>query len=671
MNDDKNTISEANEKIEVEPSNSAEELNASTQQQVKLAMLQDAFESLNQGFNIFDQNLCLVAWNTRCLELLDLPDGFAVIGKPLADIFRYNAERGNYGPGDIDGLVEERIARARQFKPHRFERLFPSGEVIEIVGNLLPGGGFITTYSNITERKNSEAKRLESEERFRDLAELGADWFWEQDKDLRFVYLSKHIDQASARRRDEILGMTRWETVGIDPDSNVYWSNHRDDLLARRPFKDFQFKYHRKDGEVFYRSVSGKPLFGQDGTFMGYRGVASDITQRKSLEEQVRRSQKMDAVGQLTGGIAHDFNNILGIVLGNLEIIESLPPGDSRISERLRKAKKTVERGADITRKLLGFSRKDAHVVQTADINRSVQNLRSLIAKSLTVSIEIKTPLDGNLWTVEIDPGDFDDAILNLALNARDAMPGGGALTIATTNMVLDEKFVQQNQDATAADYVRVSIGDTGTGMTEDVKDKVFDPFFTTKELGKGTGLGLSMVYGFVERSGGFITVDSKIGAGTTFHLYFPRTVKLEIELKGTTNTESGLPGGTEKILIVDDEEGLREIAALNLDELGYRTFAAEDGLSALTILEQEGDIDLLFTDVVMPNKMDAFELAQRVHKRYPDLKILLTSGYTGTRAKLTATFDEFITRLNQEVLDKPYSISEMAIAVRKILDEK
>lgn len=433
------------------------------------------------------------------------------------------------------------------------------------------------------------------------------------------------------------------------------------------------YRYYRsglRDQEIWVEA-SCDFVRNESGEIVEMVGFVQDITDRKNLEEQLRQSQKMQAVGQLTGGIAHDFNNILGIVLGNLEIIQRLPPGDSRITSRIDVAKKNTERGADITRKLLGFSRKDVHVVKTTDINGSINNLIALVTKSLTVAIDVNTNLSDNLWAVEIDPGDFEDAILNLALNAHDAMAGSGTLTIATENKTLDEDFVERNPQSATGNFIMVSICDTGAGMTDNVKVRAFEPFFTTKDVGKGTGLGLSMVYGFVERSGGFILINSEIGNGTDFHLYIPRVISNEA---GKDETEIGtdhLPRGHEKILIVDDEADLRYVAAFNLDELGYTTFTAEDGPSALKVLEQERDIDLLFSDVVMPNKIDGHELAQMAQELAPDLKILLASGHAGKRATIYMGDDEVFCELTRSLLGKPYSISEMANAIRKALDEE
>ncbi|MEH6405563.1 MAG: ATP-binding protein [Sneathiella sp.] len=524
-------------------------------------------------------------------------------------------------------------------------------------------------FLDVIAREKAENFQRLSDNRFRDFAESSSDWFWEMDANLRFSFISDRYEQITGRNAADLIGSKRW---GIESQTNPLqdWEPHKSDMYARRPFKNFAFTIETKDKKLMHIHTSGVPVFSQDGKFTGYRGSTTDVTEQKNLEIQLQQAHRLEAVGQLTGGIAHDFNNILGIVSGNLEIVQRLPLDDSRIPGRLDVARKSINRGAEITRKLLGFSRKNSYAVQLVDLNDSVNSLLELVTKSLTVSIDVKAHLANDLWSVEIDPGDFEDVFINLALNARDAMPDGGKLTIETENKILDKKFVERNSQAATGNFVLISIRDTGTGMTKNVADKVFEPFFTTKEVGKGTGLGLSMVYGFVERSGGFITIDSEIGWGTAFHLFIPQAGKNETDLTVPEIASGDLPPGDERILIVDDEEGLRDIAVFNLGELGYKTIVAEDGPSALTILEQDPDIDLLFSDIVMPNFMNAYELAQKVHQSHPQLKILLTSGYDRKLSDIENSDDPFLIKLNKSQLNKPYSTSELAIAIREALDE-
>ena len=508
-----------------------------------------------------------------------------------------------------------------------------------------------------------------AEQRTRNFAESSSDWFWEMDADLRFTYLSKQFEEATKLKIADIIGIRRWERPSQQGKSEL-WANHKSDMEAARPFKNFEYSAMLENGETLQLSISGVPVFDANGIFAGYHGSTTDITHRKDLEEQIRRSQKMEAVGQLTGGIAHDFNNILAIVLGNLHILERILPSDEKALDRIDKATKGALRGADLARKLLGFSRTDAGGVSVISINAFIENLEDLIAKSLTASINVETALADNLWRVEINSGDLEDVILNLSLNARDAMPEGGLLYIETMNKTLDEDYFRRNPDGQPGEYVMISVGDTGAGMSQEIQEKVFEPFYTTKEQGKGTGLGLSMVYGFIQRSNGHIKIYSEIGKGTTFRLYLPRAIKPAKNQIDTEFEVENLPTGTEKILVVDDEDDLLDIAVFYLNELGYETIKAENGKQALEILSQAHDIDLLFSDVVMPGGLDGYQLALAVHELYPKFRVLCTSGFTKKQADLDLGEDEYLINLNNNLLSKPYNMTELAYAIHRTLNE-
>jgi signal transduction histidine kinase/CheY-like chemotaxis protein len=392
--------------------------------------------------------------------------------------------------------------------------------------------------------------------------------------------------------------------------------------------------------------------------------------QRRQIEEQIRRSQKMEAVGQLTGGIAHDFNNILAIVMGNLELLQRRVSGDEEASRRVETALKGAKRGADLTRKLLGFSRKEAHETKLTSVNELIWNMEELLVKSLTVAINVEHHLADDLWPVEVDPGDFQDAILNLALNARDAMSDGGSLVIETSNKVLDEDYVRRNPQGKAGEFVMLSVSDTGHGMTPEVRERVLEPFFSTKEEGKGTGLGLGMVYGFVQRSKGHMKIYSEPGEGTTIRIYLSRAHE-EGESEGKEPAQADLPRGSETILVVDDEEHLVDIAVSHLEGLGYRTVTANGGMQALEVLQGDADIDLLFSDVIMPGGMDGYELAKQAIEKRPNLKVLLTSGFTKKREELNNEDKAVYAKLATNLLSKPYNQSELALSVRRVLDEE
>jgi signal transduction histidine kinase/ActR/RegA family two-component response regulator len=445
---------------------------------------------------------------------------------------------------------------------------------------------------------------------------------------------------------------------------------HEAQLLAREPFTDFRFARFGPDGEKVHISISGKPIFDGQGRFLGYRGAGRDITEYTIMAAQLAHSQKMEAVGQLTGGIAHDFNNILAIVMGNLQLLQRKASDDPDLMKYARQALEGTERGADITKKLLSFSHQAPGATEQAVANDLIAGMEDLIAKSLTAAVEVETDLADDLWPVEINPGDFQDAVLNLCLNARDAMPGGGKLVVATANQVLDGKFVRLHPTARTGEFVVISVRDTGMGITDEVKEKLFEPFFTTKAFGKGSGLGLSMVHGFVERSGGHIQVYSEVGSGATFRIFLPRTNEAAKETESGSDHPASLPGGKETILIVDDEELLLDLAATFLEDLGYKTRTASDGGQALEVLKQDPGIDLLFCDVIMPGDLDGYGLALEARKLRPPPKVLLTSGFTRTPEAHADGDDRYLSNLASDLLSKPYNDGELALAVRRALDD-
>ncbi len=389
--------------------------------------------------------------------------------------------------------------------------------------------------------------------------------------------------------------------------------------------------------------------------------------EQKKNEEIIRSSQKMDAVGQLTGGIAHDFNNLLGIIMGNLELLRMSLSNQPVELKRVDNALSGTRRGAQLTRKLLNFSRKNPQRQDLTFINPFINNLEELIAKSLTTIIQVELHLADSLWPVNVDPGDLENAILNLSINARDAMPDGGVLVIESANKHFDTEYVRQHPGTLEGDYVMISVSDTGSGISAEARKEIFTPFFTTKEFGKGTGLGLSMVYGFIKRSQGHIELYSEEGKGSTFHLYLPRAFgeheKVSVEEKIEPIR------GNETVLIVDDEVVLATTAESYLQMLGYKTYVATNVSDALKILSIN-NIDLIFSDVVMPNK-NGFELAYAALEQNKLIKIQLTSGFTSKHTELTNGHEKIYKELSQNILTKPYTLSELSIAVRNTLDKQ
>jgi CheY-like chemotaxis protein len=374
----------------------------------------------------------------------------------------------------------------------------------------------------------------------------------------------------------------------------------------------------------------------------------------------------MEAVGQLTGGVAHDFNNLLGIIIGNLDIAVEQAASDPGLREIIVEALNGALRGAELTRRLLAFSRKQPLQPAVVDLNQGLPQIAGMLRRTLGEQVTVELHPDPALWPVRVDPAQLDEAILNLAINARDAMPKGGTVSIETHNVRLDHDYVAANPEAAPGEYVQLSVSDTGSGMSAEVIERCFEPFFTTKGIEKGTGLGLSMVYGFVKQSGGHIKIYSEVGHGTTVKIYLPRS-DADASGRGRADAGNDAPAsGSEVVLMVEDNKDLRVVTLKQLTDLGYRTLEAENARQALTILAAHPEIDLLFTDIVMPGGMTGTELAREAKRLYPKLKILLTSGYT---ARATANGFHDIEGL--ELLNKPFRKRDLAARLRSVLEGK
>jgi len=521
-----------------------------------------------------------------------------------------------------------------------------------------------------TELKRANASLSMSEDRF-SRAVAGADeGIWDWNIKTGENYFSPRFEQILGYDEGELNPVVETLQNHLHPEDQKRTSEAIQSHLDDRVPYDIEFRLRCKDGEYKWVYVKGQAVWDEQGDATMFAGAITDISRRMLIEEQLRQAQKMEAVGQLTGGIAHDFNNMLGIIMGNLDLLRRKVVGDVKAIEFVEAAYRGSQRGADITKKLLSFARGGAGTPQITNVNDFITDMKNLIAKSLTPKVDIETHLADDIWVVNIDVGELENTLLNLSLNASDAMPEGGILVIETSNKVLDEHYVQMNPGSMAGEYVLVSISDTGIGMAPEVTHQIFQPFFTTKESGRGTGLGLSMVYGFVQRSGGHIKVYSEPDKGSTFRMYFPRAVEGSHDVKDTKSAiDDSLPRGEETVLIVDDEEGLLKVAALYLGDLGYKTRTASSSKLALRQLQQVNQIDLLFSDVVMPGGMDGYDLAKAALKSCPDLKVLLTSGFTSKRENAINGDVAMFARLSENLLNKPYNQSELAVAVRSALD--
>ncbi len=400
------------------------------------------------------------------------------------------------------------------------------------------------------------------------------------------------------------------------------------------------------------------------------RRVAEESEQRALMEEALRHAEKLDAIGQLTGGVAHDFNNLLTVVLGNIDALErNLASPDfakAKVAHFALAARQAAQNAALLTRQLLAFSRRDVLRLEVIDPNEAIRSFDNLLGKAVGERSALELALSEESWLLQIDRTRLEAALLNLAVNARDAMPLGGTLRLSTRNVPVDLPAALASQarlaiDAPAGDYVQISVADSGQGMTEEVLRHAFEPFFTTKDVGQGSGLGLSQVYGFVRQSGGFLTVETALGAGTTFHLFLPRSESSH-ELRLGHQEMGEPPGGTETILVVEDNELVLDFAVHAITQLGYRVLLATTPAAALDILHGDEPIDIMFSDVVLPHGMSGIELAREARRLRPALKILLTSGYSGASMIDAAAGDRI------PLLSKPYRFAELAHRLREVL---
>jgi hypothetical protein len=389
--------------------------------------------------------------------------------------------------------------------------------------------------------------------------------------------------------------------------------------------------------------------------------VAQEIAERRQAEAFLQQAQKMDAIGKLTGGVAHDFNNLLQVISGNLQLLAKDVAGNERSKRRVSNALAGVSRGAKLASQLLAFGRRQPLEPKPLNIGRLVSGMDEMLRRTIGEAIEIETIVSGGLWTSFVDQYQIENALLNLVINARDAMADGGTLTIEVGNAYLDEDYARRHPDVSAGQYVMVAVSDTGTGISPDILEQVFEPFFTTKPEGKGTGLGLSMVYGFVKQSGGHVRIYSELGHGTTVRLYLQRAASGE-EVVAAIDTGPIL-GGTETILVAEDDDEVRETVVEMLGDMGYRVLKARDAASALSIIESGQHVDLLFTDVVMPGPLKSPELARMVRTHMPNLAVLFTSGYTENSIVHDGRLDPGV-----DLLSKPYTREALARKIRQVL---
>ena len=408
------------------------------------------------------------------------------------------------------------------------------------------------------------------------------------------------------------------------------------------------------------------PERNNEGMVTGCFMVMTDVTELKTLEARLRQAEKMQAIGQLTGGVAHDFNNLLGVILGNLQLMERDVGHDTVLLKKLHTAMQAAIRGADLTRRLLMFARRQVLAPTIIDLNKQMSIFVELLKSTLGHGIELQLQLDYGLWPVCVDPSQLENAILNLVVNSRDAMPNGGVLTLSAANIKPDPAFFREHSELVPGEYVVIKVSDSGNGIAPQLLSRVFEPFFTTKDAGKGSGLGLSMVHGFTQQSGGTVTVKSIVGKGTIVSVYLPRIKEVPAMVREDTQVNKIIPGGHETILVVEDDTDLRATTTLALESLGYKVVEASNSVAALQVLNTPSRIDMLFTDVFMPGGMLGPELAVRAKECKPQIRVLYTSGY-GVDQLRNDTGSQSMPP--QDLLLKPYRNEELAHKIRALFD--
>jgi PAS domain S-box-containing protein len=576
--------------------------------------------------------------------------------------------RVKYPETDWDAWLDERLGRFDEggmFEVARADGFFGRFYTVD-----LPGGGRVVLRVDITEAKRREAELAAAQDRYRMLFDANAYPMVVIDRQSRDILAVN--DAAVAQygwSREEALTMTSDDFYPAEDLVKVAQMRRRDE--TRVGVGTITGLRHRtRDGSIIDVELSASKI--ELGGRSALLTTIQNVTERNRMEkarltvaEQLRQSQKMESVGQLTGGIAHDFNNILTVILANADALQEEESLDAAVTGRLDQIAQAVERASGLTRQLLAFSRKQPLSPKRTDINGLVTTTGKLLRRALGEQVEIESALADGLWAVNIDRAQLETALVNLCINARDAMPGGGKLTIATSNVTLDEAFVAHSPDAVAGDYAMLSITDTGTGIPPEMLAKVFEPFFTTKGVGKGTGLGLSMVYGFIKQSNGHIAIDSEVGRGTTFKLYLPRSVGEKEE--ATVCQQSPLPGGRERILVVEDDAQVRASVVRQLQRLGYDVSQAPDGTVGLAAFEAATQpYDLLLTDVIMPGPLNGKALADEVARRWPKTRVLFMSGYSEDVITHHGRLDAGV-----RLLSKPFRMTDLATTIREAFDEQ
>jgi PAS domain S-box-containing protein len=639
----------------------------STQLGAKQNLLENTVESIRDAVIVVDEHGIVVVANAAARRLLDIDRGFdSLMGKrtfacfladgvtplPIPDSALALALRGE-SVDDFELVVESR-----------------SGARVNIVANARPlrdlGNlrGAVTVLRDVTDQKLAHQALVDSEQMAQSIINSSLDAFVQTDENGVILDWSPQAEGLTGWTRGEALGVKTVELLVPERDRAAH--RQRSALFLQEAAGGatgmrYETRVLHRDGREFMAEVSLTVLRRGDGYVVN--AFIRDVTQKRLAEEQLIQAQKMESVGQLTGGIAHDFNNMLTVITGTIEILADGVKDTPHLATIARLIGEAADRGAQLTASLLAFARKQPLRPGKIDVNELIREAERLLSPTLGKQIEVETAPSDDLWPAFVDRGQLSAALVNLAINARDAMSGSGKLIFATRNVTLGVPEAVARGVGRAGDYVSIEVSDTGAGIAQENLEKIFDPFFSTKDVGQGTGLGLSMVFGFAKQSGGSVDVRSEEGRGTTFRIYLPRA-ELNAHQPPAPDDEVPIKGGKETILCVEDDRKIRDYVTMQLEGLGYKVIAAANADEALAIVRQGTAFDLLFTDIVMPGSMNGRQLAETLMAGRRSLRVLFTSGYSDGALPLQGRAGQGI-----PLLTKPYRRAELARTMRRCLD--
>ncbi|MGE4064915.1 MAG: PAS domain S-box protein [Rhodospirillaceae bacterium] len=571
-----------------------------------------------------------------------------------------------------EAMIVSELIRGRRVPAFNATRLTKNNELIHISVSVAPivaadgtviGGCKIAR--DVTEQRRIEAQARVFAERFNLAAKATNDLMWDWDHASGEVWVNEAfaVMFGCEPGRQRSGRIDQWIAHVHPDDRKKIAKQFADSMQASRSNWSAEFRVVTAAGSVAIVNHRQYLIRSENGQPQRLLASITDVTQQRELEERLRQGQKLEAIGQLTGGVAHDFNNLLTVILGNVELLRDGVAGRTDLCVLVDLMERAARRGAELSQRLLAVSRKQSLHPRILDVNKLIASMEALLRRTLGEGIEIELVRGGGLWNAIIDEGQLEVALLNLAVNARDAMPNGGRLVIETANVALDDRYAAADLGVAPGQYVMLCVSDSGVGMSKETLENAFEPFFTTKDVGKGTGLGLSMVYGFMKQSGGHVKIYSELGLGTTVKLFVPRARSAAGIVDKILERNRQIPQGSERILLVEDDDLVRQHTKAQLSSLGYSVVAASNGADALNLLKTEVAFDLLLMDVVLPKGMNGKVLAQEGKKLRPNLPVLYTSGYTGNVIIGSGQLGPDV-----KLLSKPFGLEELATNVRAAL---